>query len=111
VENELFVAVCNRVGTEGEVTYPGQSLIIDPLGRVLAEGDDQERLVIARAELREVRKARRYLTIYEDRRPDAYKLLNPGLPVDGGNGRIRGTGAGGPGVTIATRLAEGGKDR
>jgi predicted amidohydrolase len=111
VENELFVAVCNRVGTEGEVTYPGQSLIVDPLGRVLAEGDDQERLVIAQAELREVRKARRYLTIYEDRRPHAYKLLDPGLPVDGGNGkRDEGTGAGALGVTIATRLAKGGKD-
>ena len=86
VENELFVAVCNRVGSEGEVTFPGQSLIVNPWGRVLAEGDDQERLLIAQADLREVHKARRYLTIYEDRRPEAYKVLYLGLPVDGGNG-------------------------
>ena len=83
MENALFVAVCNRVGSEGEVTFAGQSLVVDPLGRVLAEGDDQERLLIAQADLREVHKARRYLAIYEDRRPEAYKVLRLGLPADG----------------------------
>jgi omega-amidase len=85
VENALFVAVCNRVGSEGEVTFAGQSLVVDPLGRVLVEGDDQERLLIARANLREIHKARRYLAIYEDRRPGAYKALCFGLPADGDN--------------------------
>jgi len=86
VENALFVAVCNRVGSEGQVTFAGRSLVVDPLGRVLAEGDDQERLLIARADLREVHKARRYLAIYEDRRPEAYKVLCLGLPADGEKG-------------------------
>jgi predicted amidohydrolase len=74
VENELFVAACNRVGSDGQVTFPGRSCVVDPWGNVLVEGDDQERLLIARADLREVRKARRYLTVYEDRRPDAYRV-------------------------------------
>ena len=74
VENELIVAACNRVGSDGEVTFPGRSLVVDPWGNALAEGDDQERLLIAQADLREVHKARRYLTIYEDRRPDAYAV-------------------------------------
>jgi omega-amidase len=74
VENELFVAACNRVGTEGEVVFPGRSLVVDPLGQVLAEGGDQEQLLIAQSDLREVRKARRYLPIYKDRRPDAYRV-------------------------------------
>ena len=74
VENELIVAACNRVGDDGEATFPGRSLVVDPWGNVLVQGDDRERLLIARADLREIRKARRYLTVYEDRRPDAYRV-------------------------------------
>jgi omega-amidase len=74
VENELFVAACNRVGTDGQVDFPGSSCLIDPLGNSLVKGDDQERLLIAQADLHEMHKARRYLTVYEDRRPDAYRV-------------------------------------
>jgi predicted amidohydrolase len=74
VENELIVAACNRVGSDGQVTFPGRSLVVDPWGHVLVEGDDRERLLIAQADLREVHKARRYLTVYEDRRPEAYRV-------------------------------------
>jgi omega-amidase len=74
VENELIVAACNRVGDDGQVAFPGRSLVVDPWGNALVEGDDQERLLVARADLREIRKARRYLTVYEDRRPDAYRV-------------------------------------
>lgn len=75
VENELIVAACNRVGSDGEVKFPGRSLVVDPWGNVLVEGDDQERLLIAQADLGEIRKARRYLTVYEDRRPEAYQVV------------------------------------
>lgn len=74
VENELFVATCNRVGADGDVVFPGRSAVLDPWGQPLVEGDDQERLLVARADLREIRKARRYLTVYEDRRPEAYRV-------------------------------------
>lgn len=74
VENELIVAACNRVGVDEGTTFPGRSLVVGPLGETLVQGDDQERLLIARADLKEIRKARRYLTVYEDRRPEAYHL-------------------------------------
>ncbi len=77
VENELFVAACNRVGDDGQVEFPGRSCVADPWGNVLVEGDGQERLLVARIDLREVPKARRYLTIYEDRRPEAYYVQPP----------------------------------
>lgn len=72
VENELFIAACNRVGRDGDVLFPGRSCVVDPWGNTLVEGDDREGLLIARADLGEIRKARRYLTVYEDRRPEAY---------------------------------------
>ena len=75
VENELFVAACNRVGNDGEVTFPGRSCVVDPWGHALVEGDDSERLLIAQVDLREMRKARRYLTVYEDRCPEAYQIV------------------------------------
>ena len=74
VENELFVAACNRVGRDGDVVFPGRSCVVDPWGNVLVEGDDSERLLVASIDLREVRKARRYLTVYQDRRPEAYRI-------------------------------------
>ena len=77
VENELIVAACNRVGDDGQVTFTGRSCVVGPWGNTLVEGDDQERLLIAQVDLREVRKARRYLTVYEDRRPDAYHIESP----------------------------------
>ncbi len=80
VENELIVAACNRVGTDGQVTFPGRSRVVDPWGHVLVEGDEQERLLIAQADLHEVRKARRYLTVYEDRRPQAYRVAGQHEP-------------------------------
>jgi predicted amidohydrolase len=74
IENELFVAACNRVGVEEDVVFPGRSCVVGPLGQVLVEGDDQERLLIAQVDLRKVRAARRYLPVYEDRRPEAYRV-------------------------------------
>ncbi|MDY6875239.1 MAG: nitrilase-related carbon-nitrogen hydrolase [Chloroflexota bacterium] len=74
VENELIVTACNRVGSDDQVEFPGRSCVVDPWGHVLVEGDDRERLLVAQTDLREISKARRYLTIYQDRRPDAYRV-------------------------------------
>lgn len=75
VENELFVATCNRVGTDGDQVFPGRSAVLDPWGHALVEGDDREGLLVARANLRELKKARRYLTVFEDREPESYRVL------------------------------------
>ncbi|HIE38619.1 MAG TPA: carbon-nitrogen family hydrolase [Anaerolineales bacterium] len=74
VENELFVATCNRVGSDGSAVFPGRSAVVDPWGHALVEGDDQEGLLVAHVDLREMRKARRYLTVFQDRRPEAYRV-------------------------------------
>jgi predicted amidohydrolase len=74
IENELFVAAGNRVGADGETPFPGCSLIVDPWGNVLAEGDEAEQLLVAPIDRREVAKVRRYLTVYQDRAPAAYHV-------------------------------------
>jgi predicted amidohydrolase len=62
------------VGADGETPFPGCSLIVDPWGNALAEGDDTQRLLVAQIDRREVAKVRRYLTVYEDRAPGAYHV-------------------------------------
>jgi omega-amidase len=47
IENELFVAACNRVGVEDDAVFPGRSYVVGPLGQVLVEGDDREQLLVA----------------------------------------------------------------
>jgi predicted amidohydrolase len=76
IENELFVAACNRAGGEGEVSFPGRSCIVDPLGRVLVEGDDREQLLVAEIDLRQVHVARRHIPVYDDRRPEVYQTTS-----------------------------------
>jgi predicted amidohydrolase len=71
-ENELIVVACNRVGSDEDVTFPGRSIVVDPWGNTLIEGDDQERLLVVRADLLEIDKVRRYLPVYKDRSPGAY---------------------------------------
>ena len=55
----IYVAVCNRVGVEGGVTFAGESLVVGPDAQVLARaGVEPQRLDVAFA-LDEVTRARR----------------------------------------------------
>ena len=41
IENQFFVLGCNRCGKTGTYHFPGHSLIIDPLGRILATAQEE----------------------------------------------------------------------
>lgn len=45
-QNTLFVAMCNRVGSEGDMTFAGQSLLAGPDGSLLEKADNAEHLMI-----------------------------------------------------------------
>jgi omega-amidase len=43
IENQCYVAGCNRVGEDGNgISYSGDSMIIDPMGQVVCTGKDDE---------------------------------------------------------------------
>lgn len=42
IENQAYLAACNRCGDDPTASYPGRSLIVDPLGKVIAEGAGEE---------------------------------------------------------------------
>ncbi len=47
LENKVYYAAVNRVGTERGVKFIGRSSIVDPFGGTLAAADDSEKMLVA----------------------------------------------------------------
>lgn len=45
--NSTAVAMCNRVGKEGEMDFSGESIVVDANGDVIAKADDAEGILYA----------------------------------------------------------------
>jgi beta-ureidopropionase len=71
-QNGVYVAMCNRVGTEDGVVYCGESIIVDPDGNVLTKADGTEALVVADIDLSRVPLARAKRPYLSLRRPVMY---------------------------------------
>ncbi|WP_223192468.1 carbon-nitrogen family hydrolase [Paenibacillus sedimenti] len=72
IENQMYVVSCNRVGTSGTTNFFGHSMVIDPWGEVLVEGDEGEAILRATIDLSEVVRVRGKIPVFEDRRPHLY---------------------------------------
>jgi predicted amidohydrolase len=70
IENQAYVVGVNRVGTVGELEHVGDSAIIDPLGRTLAEASIGETVLIAEVEPETVADVRRRFPFLADRREE-----------------------------------------
>jgi predicted amidohydrolase len=68
IENQAFVIGCNRVGTGGGLTYAGDSRIVNPLGEVIAEAQEQSTILYAEISADEVETVRRNFPFMQDRR-------------------------------------------
>ncbi len=76
LENLVFAAAVNRAGVEGDLHFIGQSMVVHPLGNVLAQADtDQEEMIVTTIDLDEVGAARRRSDHWFDRRPELYRLI------------------------------------
>lgn len=64
MQNQVFIAMCNRVGTEDKMQFAGESIVIDPRGKVLAKADDREQLLVCDIDLQEVKKSEAVWIIY-----------------------------------------------
>ncbi len=73
VENQLFVVASNAVGRSGEFRYSGGSAILSPWGERLAQGGEEEGLVIAKIDPAGVDEARRRIPCAKDRNERAYR--------------------------------------
>lgn len=72
IENQLFVAACNRVGEMHGDAFAGHSAVIDPWGETLAEASQVETLLTVELDLSAVERVRQRIPIFADRRPELY---------------------------------------
>ncbi len=74
IENQSYMIVANRVGTDEDVSFCGRSTIIDPYGVILASAS-QGREELIQAEISEdaVKSVRSQMEVFAHRRHDLYK--------------------------------------
>ena len=68
IENQAYVVGCNRVGDGGGLNYSGDSLVIDPLGTVLAQAQSDACTLYAEIEPAFVSDVRTKYPFLQDRR-------------------------------------------
>jgi omega-amidase len=73
IENQCFVAACNRVGSSQGNDFFGASAVIDPWGETLIEGGETECLLTVTVDLEQADAARRRIPVFSDRRPQLYE--------------------------------------
>jgi predicted amidohydrolase len=73
IENQAYVLGVNRVGTAKSLEYLGDSAIVDPLGRCLAEAAVGEAVVSADVDSSTVSGVRSSLPFLQDRRVHAFE--------------------------------------
>ena len=75
VENQSYLIIANRVGTDDGVTFCGSSLIVDPSGAILAAASpDREELIGAEISEQVIADVRNQVTVFAHRRPELYKM-------------------------------------
>lgn len=75
-ENGVYMAPCNKVGPEGEWTFGGASMVVDPFGEIVARASEEEDdVMIADIDRERVYAARRRYPMQRDRRPEIYRPL------------------------------------
>lgn len=72
MQNQVFIAMCNRVGQEGEMLFAGESLVVHPSGDVLLKANDKEQLLSCEIDLREASELRQKVPYLRTRRPECY---------------------------------------
>lgn len=70
IENQAFVIAVNRVGSDPAHEYGGRSMLVSPLGEVLAEGGDEPMMLQAEFDRDELLAYRDRFPALSDRRSD-----------------------------------------
>jgi len=73
IENQSYLILANRVGTDDGVTFCGTSAIIDPYGAIIAAASiDREELIQAEVSEEVIKSVRSRMAVFDHRRPDLY---------------------------------------
>jgi predicted amidohydrolase len=72
VENQLFMVCSNRTGVEDGLRFPGMSMIVDPMGNILAESGPESGCYSALIDPAKVAEFRAQIPCKEDLRKEIY---------------------------------------
>lgn len=76
IENQCYIAGVNRIGIGNNINYSGNSLIIDPLGKIIGSTEEGvEDILIADIDRSLVSRVRNSFKVKEDRRESLYQKL------------------------------------
>jgi omega-amidase len=73
IENQCFVVACNRIGSDPNNTFGGSSLVISPLGEIIADAGEKEMILYAEIETDDVHDIRENIPVFQDRRTELYQ--------------------------------------
>lgn len=71
-QNSVAVAMCNRVGTEDQMQFSGESLVVGANGNLVKKADDKEQILYAQVDLQESQKIRKSKPYTNLRRKEMY---------------------------------------
>ena len=71
-QNSVILAMCNRVGTEGNMCFSGESIVVNAKGEILAKADDTEQIMYVDIDMQESLKIRGEKPYTQLRRPELY---------------------------------------
>lgn len=72
IEDQCFIVACNRVGEDRNNRFCGHSLVVDPWGTILVEGEEEACLLLAEIDLGLATTVRTRMSVLRDRRPELY---------------------------------------
>lgn len=70
IENTVYMVACDQVGINGM----GESVVVDPMGVVVASAGEVETLLFAEIDTERIVNVRKKLPAYKDRRPELYTI-------------------------------------
>lgn len=73
IENQSYVVACNRTGADPNNEFGGHSLVISPLGEIVAELEEENTILYAEFDTEDVHEVRKKIPIFQDRRVELYR--------------------------------------
>jgi predicted amidohydrolase len=73
MQNGVYIAMCNRVGKEGDTVFCGESIVVDSDGNVVSKAAATEDLPVVDLDLSRVEISRRNRPYLAIRRPESYE--------------------------------------
>jgi N-carbamoylputrescine amidase len=76
-QNGYFTALVNRVGKEDVLHFAGESFVVDPHGRIIAQAPKEEdHILYADCDFQQIPQSQAKKHFLQDRRPDFYRVFD-----------------------------------